>query len=167
LRFNSLFNFAEENSLTSHKKAALSIVVLVVFSLCLTVVMFAALGESQILPHLGSVKTTNVSIYSDYECTKNCTALCDLVVYPGCNFTKTVFVKNNGNTPELLTMTVDQWNPCYASSYLNITWNQENTVLEPGEIIQAALTLEAASNANSLKSFGYVLTLTGTPYKSE
>ena len=53
-------------------------------------------------------------------------------------------------------------NPPAASSLINITWDQQDTVLDAGQSIQAVLTLEAASNTGGFANFSCNVTFIGT-----
>jgi hypothetical protein len=81
---------------------------------------------------------------------------------PGGTATQTVYVKNTGNVPETLTMTANNWTPANAPTYLTLSWNQQNTVLNAGASTQATLTLTVASNTGSQTTFSCDVTLTGT-----
>jgi hypothetical protein len=147
----------------TQKKGNLTTIAIVVVAICLTATTFAALDTTQILSEIGNVKTVNLSVYTDANCTQNCTSLGDFAVISGCNTSKTVYVKNMGNVPQTLNMTVSNWNPSNASSYLTLTWDQENTVLDAGQIVVANFTLTAVSKTDCLTKFGYLITLTGSP----
>ena len=151
------------NKSLTQKKGTLTTIALIVIGICLTATTFAALEATQILSDITTVKTVNLNVYTDAECTQNCTSLGDFTVISGCNTSKTVYVKNTGNVPQTLNMTVSNWIPSNASAYLNLTWDQENTVLDVGQIVQANLTLTAATKTDALTSFSYVITLKGTP----
>jgi hypothetical protein len=43
-----------------------------------------------------------------------------------------------------------------------VTWNRENTVLDPGEDIAATITLDVASDTGTLSNFSFNIIITGT-----
>ena len=114
------------------------------------------------MPSTGTITAVNVGVYSDSQCTQNCTNISWGNVSPGETATQTVYVKNTGNVPVTLTMTTTGWSPSNANSYLTLTWNQENTVLNAGQSISATLTLAVASSTGSLTDFSFTIILTGT-----
>jgi hypothetical protein len=61
-----------------------------------------------------------------------------------------------------LNMAEDNWNPASASSYITLTWNQENQVLPVGQVVQALLTLTVSSSVSDVTSFNFDITITGT-----
>lgn len=143
-------------------KKAIEITVLALTAIFLTVTTLAALNASQNVSYSGSISAVNVGVYSDSACTQNCTSLNVGTVSPGSTVTQVVYVKNTGNVPETITMTVGPWSPTGAGSYLTLTWNRQSTVLNAGQSIDATLTLTVASNTGSLTSFSCSVTITGT-----
>jgi hypothetical protein len=73
-----------------------------------------------------------------------------------------MYVRNEGNVPETLNIAEDNWNPAPASSYITLTWNQENQVLPVGQVVQAVLTLTVSSSVSDVTSFNFDVTITGT-----
>ena len=139
-----------------------AIIALTIAGILLTATTAALLSANQTVPLNGTINAVNLGIYSDSACTQTVTALNVGVLNPGGTATQTVYIKNTGNVPETLTMTVNNWDPTSASSSLTLTWNRESTVLTAGQIIQATLTLTAAANTGSLTTFSCDVTLTGT-----
>jgi hypothetical protein len=126
-----------------------------------TVITLAALN-AQPVPLDGKVTTVNVEVFSDSSCIQTCDTINVGEVSPGSTITKVIYIKNTGTVPETLSMTVGDWNPPSASSLIDITWNQQNAVLDAGQSIQAVLTLEAASNTGGFANFSCNVTFIGT-----
>ena len=49
-----------------------------------------------------------------------------------------------------------------ASDALTLTWDQQNTVLNAGQVVEATLTLTVGEDAGSLAAFSCDVTFTGT-----
>ena len=139
-----------------------AVIALTITALALTLTTAAVLSTNQTVPLNGTITAVNLGVYSDSACTQTVTALNVGTLNPGGTATQTVYIKNTGNIPETLTMTTNNWNPTNASTYLTLSWNRQNTVLNAGASIQATLTLTAASNTGSLTTFSCNVTLTGT-----
>jgi hypothetical protein len=122
----------------------------------------AGLIVTQTVPSNGTISAVNVGVYSDSQCTQNCTNVSWGTVSPGTAPTQTVYVKNTGNTPVTLTMTTANWTPTNANTYLTLTWNRQNIVLNAGQSTSAALTLTAAADTGSLTNFSFNIIITGT-----
>ena len=149
-------------NMTLKKTPVLLAIALTITALALTVTTLAVLSSNQNVRLNGTISAVNLGVYTDSSCTQNATALNVGTLTPGSTTTQTVYVKNIGNVPETLTMTVNNWNPANAGSYLTLTWNRQNTVLNAGQSIQATLTLTAASNTGSLAAFNCDVTFTGS-----
>ena len=128
----------------------------------LTGVSIAALNASRNVDFNGTIATVNVEVYSNQACTQLCSTINVGSLSPDDTFTQTVYVKNTGSVPVTLTMTANNWNPAIANNYLTFSWNRQNYVLNGGSYIAATLTLTSASNADSLTTFGFTATITGT-----
>ena len=139
-----------------------AIIALAITALALTLTTAAVLSTNQTVPLNGTINAVNLGVYSDSACTQTVTALTVGTLNPGGTATQTVYVKNTGNVPETLTMTTNNWTPTNAPTYLTLSWNRQNTVLNAGASIQATLTLTAAANTGSLTTFSCDVTLTGT-----
>jgi hypothetical protein len=139
-----------------------AIIALTTAAILLTVTTAALLSNNQIVPFNGSITAVNLGVYSDSACTQTVTALNVGTLNPGSNATQIIYIKNTGNVPETLTMTANNWTPTNATSSLTLSWNQQNTVLNAGQPIQAILTLTAGLNTGSLTTFSCNVTLTGT-----
>lgn len=127
--------------------------------------MVSALGTlvaTRTISNSGSVTAVGVGVYSDSACTTALTAISWGTVNPGDVKTYTVYVKNTGNVPVKLNMTVSNWNPSSASSYITLTWNQEKSTLTAGQVVPAVLTLSVSSSVSGVTSFSFDITITGT-----
>jgi FlaG/FlaF family flagellin (archaellin) len=144
------------------KGISLSVIALATIGLVLTLTTIAALSANQTIPLAGTVTAVNLGVYSDSACTQPLTSLSSVSVSPGGTSTQTIYIKNIGNVPETLTMTTSNWNPTNANTYLTLTWNRQNRILNADDTTQATLTLTASSNTGSLTSFGCDVTFTGT-----
>lgn len=126
-----------------------------------TLTTLAALSTSKTIPASGTITAVNVELYSDAACTQPCTALSFGTLDPGSTSTQDVYIKNTGTVPVTLSMAVNNWNPSNAGSYLTLSWNRGNYVLNSGLSVQATLTLTAASNTGTLTTFSCSVTITG------
>ena len=138
-----------------------AIIALAATGIFLTLVT-AGLIATKTIPSNGTVTAVNVGVYTDSQCTQNCTSINWGTLNPGNTTTKTVYVKNTGSTPITLTMTTGSWTPTGANTKITLTWNQQNPVLNAGQSIAANLTLSVASDATSITTFSFNIIITGT-----
>ena len=138
-----------------------AIIALAATGIFLTLVT-AGLIATQTIPSNGTVSAVNVGVYTDSQCTQNCTAISWGTLSPGNSTTRTIYVKNTGSVPITLTMTNGTWTPTTANTVLTLTWNRQDTILNAGQSTFATLTLTAASNTGNLTSFSFNIIITGT-----
>jgi hypothetical protein len=137
-----------------------AIIALAATGLFLTLVT-AGVVVTQSVPSTGTITAVNVGVYSDNQCTQNLTSISWGTLSPGSVTTSTFWVKNTGNIPITLSMTTASWSPSNANSYLTLTWNRPDTVLNAGQSISATLTLTVASDTGSLTDFSFDTVITG------
>jgi hypothetical protein len=122
---------------------------------------FSAFVATRSISNNGSIIGVGVKVYSDPACTTAVSTISWGALNPGGIENYTMYVKNTGTVPETLTMTTGNWNPSSASSYITLTWNQQNYVLPAGQDVQAVLTLSVSSSVSGVASFSFDTTITG------
>jgi hypothetical protein len=121
----------------------------------------ALLQSSTTVTHSGTIQTLNVGVYSDSACTQTLSLVNWGVLSPGTSASRTIYVKNTGNTLETLNMTVTSWNPSAASSYITLTWNQQNAQLAPGYSVPALLVLSVSTGVTGFTDFNCTTIISG------
>lgn len=130
--------------------------------LILTVTTAGLLSVSQTVSSTGTVTAVNVGVYEDSACTQTLTSIDWGTISPGNSVTRTVYVKNTGNTPITLSMTKTGWNPAGADGPITVTWNKEGTALSAGQSTAATLTLTVSSGISGITTFSVNIVITGT-----
>jgi hypothetical protein len=138
---------------------ALAMVILSIAIMSMTT--FGALVTTRSISNIGSVTAVGVNIYSDTACTTAVSSISWGTLNPGDLKTYTMYVKNTGTVPVTLGMATANWNPSSASSYITLTWNQQNYVLPAGQVVQAVLTISVSSSASGVASFSFDTIITG------
>ena len=136
--------------------------VVVIAVIGLMVSALGALVATRTISNSGSVTAVGVGVYSDSACKTALTAISWGTVNPGDVKNYTVYVKNEATVSVTLNMTVGNWNPLSASSYITLTWNKEKSVLTATQVVQAVLTLSVSSSVSGVTSFSFDITITGT-----
>lgn len=121
-----------------------------------------ALTASRTFSNSVSINAVGVGVYSDSGCTTLLSSINWGAVNPGASLTSTIYVKNNGTIPVVLTMTTGTWSPTTASSYVSLSWNMQDYMLAAGSSVQALLTLSVSSSVSGFTSFTFDVTITGT-----
>ena len=139
-----------------------AIIAIAATGIFLTLLTSGLLMSSQTVQSAGTVTAVNVGVYSDSGCTQNCTSIDWGSLAPGNSSTRTIYVKNIGTIPMMLSMTTGSWVPSNASSYITLSWNRGGTVLAANQSISAVLTLSASSSTGNITSFSFNIIITGT-----
>ena len=137
-----------------------AVIALAVTGIFLTIVT-AGIIATQTIQSNGTITTVNVGVYSDDQCTQNCTSISWGTMYPEDLINRTIYVKNTGTLPITLSMSAGSWDPTDASDYLTLDWDQEGRELIVGESISANLTLTVASDTNDLTNFSFDIVIIG------
>lgn len=147
--------------MTMQKTAAVGIVVAVAGIMMLTSVL-ALLQSNRSFSNTGSITTVNVGAYQDSGCTQVLSTIDWGSVVPSSSSSRAIYVKNTGNAPISLNMTVNAWNPSNAANYMTLTWNQESTVLNVGNSVATLMVLSVSASVTGITSFSFNATITGT-----
>lgn len=110
----------------------------------------------------GNVTAVGVGVYTDSACTTTLSNIVWGALNPGNTKTYTMYVRNEGTVPMTLSMRTSNWNPASASSYVALSWNQENYVLSASQVVQSVLTLSVSSSVSGVTNFSFDITITGT-----
>jgi hypothetical protein len=166
-----------DSQLKVNKRLILPLAALAAVAIILTAVTAALLSTQTQFPSTGTIEPTpspspttspqpvtsiNVDVYTDAAATTPLASLSWGTLNPGSTVTRTIYIKNSGNTAETLNMTTTQWNPTAASSVLTLTWNREGSTLDAGAVVPATLTLQVAADPDSVTSFSMNIVITGT-----
>jgi hypothetical protein len=114
----------------------------------------------------GNIKTINFALYWDQSCTNQTNTINWGNMEPNTTRSFTIYIKNIGTTPVLLSMTTTNWNPTTAQNYVTLTWNCENSVLNRASCKTATFTLAVSSEATGLTKFSFDTTITAVQSKS-
>ena len=158
------FEIVEENSMKLTKISLGATLALVSTALLLTVFTAGLLSANQAVPSTGTITAVNVGVYSDSACTQNLTSINWGSISPGDTVTRTIYVKNTGNSVISLTMTKTNWNPSAANGPIAITWDIENWWLNPDDQFTATLTLSVSPDVSGITDFSLEIVITGTEY---
>ncbi len=114
------------------------------------------------ISNVGSLKAVEVDVYWDSSCTNPVSSINWGELEPGSSKQFTIYIKNKGNVPLRLSMTVNNWNPPSASTYMTLSWNREGHVLRAGSVVSAVVTLSVSSSISGITSFSFDIIITGT-----
>ncbi len=123
---------------------------------------YGILFGSRTLNNQGNVNAIGVGVYWEEACMNNVTTIDWSYMEPGSSKNVEIYIKNEGNTPMMLNMTLGNWNPQVASAYITLNWDQESNQVNPQSVLRTVLTLSVASDISDVYNFSFDITITGT-----
>jgi hypothetical protein len=102
-------------------------------------------------------------VYSNSACTNAITSINWGSIEVGGSASQTIYVEDTGGAAMTLSISVSNWSPSTASTYLNLTWTGQGSQISAGKSLAVTLTLTVASNTpTSITSFSNSITISGT-----
>jgi hypothetical protein len=136
--------------------------VLAIAVMGMVVSALGALVATRTISNYGNVSAVGVGVYWDSSCTNMVLSIDWGALEPGASVDKTIYIKNEGSLPVLLSLTTENWSPASASSYMTLSWTRESYVLNSGSVVQAVLTLSVSSGVSEITDFGFDIIIAGT-----
>ena len=109
----------------------------------------------------GTVNSIGVTVYSDITVSDRLDSIDWGSLRPGGNKTVQCYIRNTGETAEILTLQTDNWEPSAATEYITLTWDYDEQPLNVNEVIEVNLTLDVAVNIQGVSSFVFDITIVG------
>lgn len=163
--------------LKSSYKTLFLVAIVAIISVASTTLVSILLSESDsevYLPSLGTIKTIGVEVYWDPNGENQIETLSwDEIKIEKLEWNEikaetvntTVYVKSVSNFIVTLNLNLTDWNPEAISDYITISWDYNETRLNPSEIIPVTITLSPSSSdafinylvENEIKRFDVVI----------
>lgn len=140
----------------------LGVIGIIIIALAGGLAVSGLLSTTRTLPSTGTIMAINVEVYWDSAGTQNVTTIDWGIPAPGDVVTKTIYVKNAGNNPMNISMSISSWAPAGASTYLTVTWDQESAVVAAGATVQAIISLDVSSGITGISDFSFNIVIEGT-----
>ena len=146
----------------------LSVVLVIGIMLTLITAIFVSSATTppqvtQSVSSKGQLTLINIGVYSNSACTSNLTSLDFGSIYSGSTSNITLWIKNVGNSNEIVSLSTNTWSPVNATQSLTLSWNQTGTVLAQNQVVAANMILTVSASVNSsLSSFTFNTVIAGT-----
>jgi len=143
-------------------KVAIATLILVVYALSLSLLtqVMSSLQANSRISNSGSLKAVGVGVYWDSALTNRVSSINWGLIEPGSGVNKTVYIRNEGNTPSTISMSTSNWSPSNASSYMTLSWDYGGQTLKVNEAIQVKFTLSVLSSISGISNFSFDITIT-------
>jgi hypothetical protein len=162
-KLHSFFAF-----LKASYKTIILVAIVAIISIATTTLVSILLSESEsdfYLPSLGTIKTIEVEVYWDPNGENKRENLSWNEIETGKSVNTTLYIKSVSNSIVTLNLNITDWNPEAISDYITISWDYNETQLNPGDIIPVTMTLSASSSddfinylvSNEITRFDFVI----------
>jgi hypothetical protein len=131
-------------------------------AILLSLTTLGLLTMSQTISSSGTITSINVAVFSDSACTTPVNTVSWGLVSPGTSVSRTVYVKNTGNSPLTLNMRAESWGPSGANNSISLTWNRENAQLNADQSTAADLTLTVSPSISGILNFSVNIIIIGS-----
>lgn len=112
-------------------------------------------------PSIGTIRTTGIKAYWDKGLMNQSTQVPWGIVHPGSAYNATVFLRSVSNVKITLRITTSNWTlrnsenivfgPAERTDFMNMTWDYNGSVLNPGQVIQVTLTLRVEDSRDFIE----------------
>jgi len=140
--------------------AAVAIAVAVSFAA--GVFVGAIMESSRHISNKAAIKAVGVGVYQDPELTLPLTEINWGLLEPGEKKNHTAYIKNESNVLITLLLTAENWSPQNASSFVALTWDYDEQLLEVDGFVEVTFTLAVDPAISGIKSFSFDIVIVGT-----
>ena len=103
-----------------------------------------------------------IEIYSDAACTQSINSITWGEIEAGRSVDKEIYVKNNGDQGVYLSLLTQNWTPSAAADDMQLSWDYDDSTINPDEQMKIILTLVVSSNIQGIDTFAFNIVLVGT-----
>jgi hypothetical protein len=148
------------------KASKLTVILLTVAALAVALTTIAAITATQSVSSSGTVAAgPNVGVYSNSACTNAVTSISWGSIEVGGSASQTIYIEDTGGTAMTPSISVSNWSPSTASTYITLTWSTLPSSIGTGVSNAVAVTLTltvSSSTPTSITSFSNTITISGT-----
>jgi len=102
-----------------------------------------------------------VGVYWDSECSVVVSSIDWGTLEPGSVMNTVIYIRNEVEEPQFLSMSTINWNPSKASEYITLIWNYSGRLIYPGEILQIKLVLSISRYIEGISNFSFDILIAG------
>lgn len=111
---------------------------------CLTVILVALTLASHsqcAISNVGTIVAIGLEAHEDVNCTQPLSQNEWGFLEPNETASHVCYVKSVSNINSTLMLTPGNWNPPSSSNYLTLSWNYDNSTLQPNEVLEVTFNL--------------------------
>lgn len=151
--------------MTLARTSKLTVIILTIAAMAVAGVTIAAITVNTNVPTSGTVTAgPNTGVYSNSQCSSPITSISWGSIEAGGTTTQTIYIEDTGTAQMAPSITVNNWSPSNAGTYITITWSTLPAEIQPGvsNAIAVTLTLTISPSITGISSFSNSITIAGT-----
>ena len=120
-----------------------------------------AMSSFVTVPSVGKIKAVNVGVYEDYDCSIRLTEINWGMLEPSSITNKTAYIQNEANVPINLSLTTQYWDPQIASSFIDLNWDYNGSVIAVDDWVEVVFSLTVSPDIASVETFSFTIVIVG------
>ncbi len=152
--------------LLKHRKSAKKsiLIALAIIAVIASAAALASITLNVSVPSSGTVTAgPNIGVYSNSACTSAVTSINWGSIEAGGSTSQTIYIEDTGTAQMAPSISVGDWSPSSASSYVTIAWSTLPAEIQPGVSGAIAVTLTCSVVAGTpAETFSNTITISGT-----
>ena len=108
----------------------------------------------------GIIRTVGLKAFIDPDLTVEAATIDWGHMSPGDNSSVTLYLKSTSTIPAELTFSTENWEPSAAQLFFTVTWNYNQQILDPSQVIPVIFTLRVSENVSGVTMFTFDLIIT-------
>ncbi len=146
----------------SQRFSAIFIITVAAMAVTTVVFTYGLLFGNKTINNQGNVNAIGVGVYLENECINEVSTIDWGYIEPGSTHKVTIYIRNEGNIPMILNMTIGNWNPSPASAHITVSWDQEGSQVGAQAVVETVLTLLVSPDISDVSNFSFDITIIGT-----
>jgi hypothetical protein len=114
------------------------------------------------ITNVSAVDTSKVGVYWNSDCSDGVSLIEWGTLTPNSVKNIAVYIQNEVDELQFLSMRQINWNPSKASDYITLEWNYTGKPIDPGEVFQILLTLSVSRYIEGISNFSFDILITGS-----
>lgn len=109
-----------------------------------------------------SEPTIDIDVYNDRACTQLKSSVVWGEIEAGGSVSEVIFIKNEGDGGVVLVLTTENWDPVEAADDMQLSWDYDDSTIEPGAVLEITLTLAVNSSISGIDVFSFDIVIFGS-----
>ena len=143
-------------------KKAMLILAIILSLIAGSVLTYGLTQMTRRIPTYASLKVVGIGIYKDVDFTVSVTEINWGILEAGEQKNFLAYIKNESNVPITLTMLTEEWNPQNASSFITLSWDYDESVIDVDGSIPITFTLNISPAVVGINSFSFTIVIVGS-----